>query len=130
MRLSCISLAVANVPSATAFYQAWGWDLLKQAPDYAHFAVNGQKSPLTLALYPMASINAVLGQSATVAPARQSILTISYVTPQLVDETYHALLALGATAISPPRTQAWGLYAGFITDLDGHPWELLADPNV
>jgi uncharacterized protein len=122
-----MSLAVANMATAKAFYQAWGWVLLKAGPEYAQFAIEGMDG-LTLALYPVASINAVLGRQATPVDQQPSphVLTVSYATPALVDHTYHRLLALGATAISPPKTQAWGHYAGFIADLDGHPWELLA----
>lgn len=35
----------------------------------------------------------------------------------------------GATMLAPPYTRPWGMWSGFFQDLDGHLWEVVANPG-
>ncbi len=37
--------------------------------------------------------------------------------------------AAGATMLAAPYTRPWGMYSGFFQDLDGHLWEVVANPG-
>jgi len=30
----------------------------------------------------------------------------------------------------PPHERPWGIYCGYFTDLDGHLWEIIWNPNA
>jgi uncharacterized protein len=124
--LQCISLGVANLADASAFYTQWGWVVLKQTPHYTHFKASNDSTGMVLALYPLASLQAVFGGNTPLQTHgnTSSLLSVLYNDPATVLTTYDTLIALGASVISKPAAQSWGRYAGFLSDLDGHPWEL------
>ena len=45
-----------------------------------------------------------------------------------VDELIEKAEAAGA-AVTLPRDRPWGIYSGYVRDLDGHLWEIIWNPN-
>lgn len=47
---------------------------------------------------------------------------------EAVDAAFADWVAAGATPIKPPVEVFWGGYSSYVTDLDGHLWELAHNP--
>ena len=123
MRVSFVTLAVADVARATAFYRR----LLEAEPTrtgagHAFFEADGQ----TLALFDQEAMARETGTS-----GRPGAVGLSWNLPD--EEALAAALAraeaAGATVTHPLHTQPWGARACWVTDPDGHPWELVWNPR-
>jgi len=38
--------------------------------------------------------------------------------------------AAGGTLTDEPRERPWGIYSGYLRDLDGHLWEIIWNPRL
>jgi predicted lactoylglutathione lyase len=47
-----------------------------------------------------------------------------------VDSLLSGAQAAGARLTGPARERPWGIYSGYFTDLDGHLWEVLWNPEL
>jgi uncharacterized glyoxalase superfamily protein PhnB len=45
-----------------------------------------------------------------------------------VDRAYEEFLAAGANVVKRPTATEWGGYSDYVSDLDGHLWEVAYNP--
>ncbi len=127
-RVSLVTLGVADVARATAFYQALGW-----APSPA--SVPGEVSFFPTAGGLLALWGTTdLAEDAGLPPGppvgfRGVSLAINVETEAAVDEALAAAVAAGAELTQPARKVEWGGYNGYFTDPDGHVWEVAYNPG-
>ena len=99
-RLSLVTLGVADVPAARAFYEALGWTCnTDPALDVAFFQLGG------------------------------IALAYNVRRPEEVDAVLAEAEAAGATIGRPGAKTFWGGYSGVFIDPDGHPWEVAHNPH-
>ena len=123
-RVSLITLAVADVPRARAFYQTLGWRPSSVGGDEVAFF---QLGPLALALYGSRSAAADMG----LAPAPPGAVTLAQNQRSRaeVDRVLAEAQAAGARLLKPAADTSWGGYVGYFADPDGHPWEIAWNPG-
>jgi predicted lactoylglutathione lyase len=126
-RYSLITLGVADVEAATAFYRALGWreSSASVAGEVAFFATPGG----VLGLWSADKLAADAGAPA-VAPSgfRGIALAINLASRDDVDTAIEAWVAAGGTVTRDPAATDWGGYSGYVADPDGHTWELAHNP--
>lgn len=125
-RINLVTLGVADVAAARAFYQRLG---LKASPagndDVAFFDANG----VVLGLFG----HDALAQDAQVhphprPPFRGVSLAWNAADEAEVDAIITHAVACGATLVKTPHKVFWGGYSGYFADPDGHLWEVAFNP--
>lgn len=123
-RVSLVTLGVADLERAKAFYAAWGWHVQADEESIAFYQLNG----LVLGLFGLEDLakdqdrpDAVLGTGAVT-------LAQNFASVDEVEERFNAALFAGATVLKRPAATEWGGYSGYVTDPDGHVWELAHNP--
>ncbi|MFF7634408.1 VOC family protein [Kitasatospora sp. NPDC008050] len=126
-RISIITLGVADLAAATAFYQALGWRLsTASTPEIAWF----RTADSALGLFPAEQLAADAGIPAGGEPAFRGVtLAINLESPQAVDDAFAVAVTAGAGVVKPPAATSWGGYSGYFDDPDGHLWELAHNPS-
>ncbi|MCX5494147.1 VOC family protein [Kaistia dalseonensis] len=126
-RLSIVTLGVANVQKARAFYEALGWQASSASREAITFF---QLSGVVLALFER---NA-LADDATVAPAgdgfRGVTLAHNVESEAAVDAALAHAVRSGARLVKPASKVFWGGYSGYFSDPDGHLWEVAYNPFI
>lgn len=124
-RVSLITLGVADMARATAFYEALGWKQAESPDGVVAFDLIGQ----TLGLYPKALLAKDMGLEEAEITGFSGI-TLSHNVPNKADVAplYQAALAAGARAIKPPHDIFWGGHVAYFADPDGHVWEIAHNP--
>ena len=124
-RLSLVTLGVADVPAARAFYEALGWTCnTDPALDVAFFQLGG----IVLAVWDRKQ----LAEDSTVTDRGGfGGVTLAYNvrSPEEVDAALAEAEAAGATIGRPGAKTFWGGYSGVFVDPDGHPWEVAHNPH-
>lgn len=125
--VSMITLGVANLTRARAFYEALGFTA---GPGSSENIVFFQLGALVLALFPRTP----LAEDAEVADDGQGFdgvtLAHNYPSEQAVDAAMAHALASGAVLKKKPQKVFWGGYSGYFADPDGHLWEVAHNPFV
>jgi predicted lactoylglutathione lyase len=124
-RLSVVTLGVADLARARAFYEAVGWSsAAAPADDVVFFQAGG----MVVSLW---SRESLAQDSAVEDPGGWGGITLSQNvgSPAEVDEVVAQAEAAGATVTHAPAETFWGGYAGVFTDPDGHPWEIAHNPH-
>ncbi|HEV2557595.1 MAG TPA: VOC family protein [Microvirga sp.] len=124
-RLSMVTLGVAELERARAFYEAWGWRASSASqPGIVFFQAPG----LALALFGRED----LAKDAGVEPEPTGFagVTLAYNcrSKAEADEVFARAIAAGAKARKPLHDVFWGGYSGYIADPDGHLWEIAWNP--
>ena len=136
-RLDVITLAVANLEVALAFYRRLGleskgivgtqWADEKTGANGA-IAMFTLEGGLLLNLYPRAD----LAKDAAIpfGPPQSGEFSLAQLVQRRtdVDELLLKAEAAGAS-ITPPHERPWGIYSGYFRDLDGHLWEVIWKPD-
>jgi uncharacterized protein len=139
-RVHVLTLAVADLERALSFYRdglglqsegiigtEFGGDAENAAGAIALFHLNGG---LILSLYPRTE----LAKDANVPldPPSSGDFSIGHAVAsrEEVDSLLLAAQAAGARLTGPARERPWGIYSGYFTDLDGHLWEVLWNPEL
>lgn len=124
-RISVITLGVADVNRAAAFYRALGW---QPVPDDNDDVLFFQAGGLVFALWGRDQLaeDSVVQDSGgwggvTFAHNVRSAEEVNAV----IDEARKA----GATIGREPATTFWDGYSGVFIDPDGHPWEVAHNPG-
>ena len=124
-RLSLVTLGVADLARARAFYEALGWHSDTDASlDVVFFQAGG----MVVALWG----RALLAEDSGVEdPGGWGGVTLAYNvrTPQEVDEVLAEAERAGATIPRRGAETSWGGYSGVFVDPDGHPWEVAHNPS-
>ena len=123
-RISVITLGVADVARAQAFYETLGWS--GQSPDGDVVFI--QAGGLVVALWGRAKL---AEDSAVDDPGGWGGVTLAHnvATPGEVDAVLAEAAAAGATIGRAGAPTSWGGYSGVFVDLDGHPWEIAHNPG-
>jgi uncharacterized protein len=113
-RVSLVTLGVADLGRAVAFYEALGWKRGNREESVAFFQVPG----------------GVLALWSREALAEEAGLPHSYNTRSKaeVDAVLVEAEAAGARILRSAVDTVWGGYSGYFADPDGHPWEVAWNP--
>ena len=124
-RVSLITLGVADLDRARAFYEGLGWRSDTPAEmEVAFFQAGG----MVLALWDREK-NA---QDSGVEPGSGyggATLAYNTRTPADVDVVIEEARAAGARISREPGETFWGGYSGVFVDPDGYPWEVAHNPR-
>ena len=124
-RLSLITLGVADLDRALAFYERLGW-----GGQRVQETVFFQAGPIGLALWGRGELAADSGLDDTGSDGFGGIALAHNVRWRgEVDAIVAAAADAGATVTRPPSETFYGGYAGCFTDPDGHVWEIAHNPG-
>lgn len=104
-RLSAITFAVRDMPTAVSFYSSFGLTIVYGGPEATFTSLHMGE------LY----VNLILQPDHTPAWWGRVIFHVDD-----VDALYHAIIAQGLTPANPPRDAPWGERFFHIVDPDGH----------
>jgi catechol 2,3-dioxygenase-like lactoylglutathione lyase family enzyme len=127
-RLSLITLGVADVARAQAFYEALGWQLGGGADDEDDHIAFFQTGGIIVALWDRAKLEEDSGVD---DPGGWGGVTLAHNvrSPEEVDAALAEARAAGAAIARSGAPTFWGGYSGVFIDLDGHPWEVAHNPG-
>lgn len=124
-RVTLITLGVADLAAARAFYNRLGWvEHRDSQPGVAFFQMRGQ----VLALFGRDDLAADQGRPGAALGAGAVTLAQNFATEAEVDAAFATALAAGAVALKAPERVFWGGYSGYWADPDGHVWEVAMNP--
>lgn len=125
LRMSLITLGVADVAAATAFYEQFGLRKSSASQESVSFF---QLGPTVLGLFGREAL-AEDGNAASVWSGNGGI-TLAQTLPSEaeVDRLMAHAEAIGATILKTPQRAFWGGYHGYFADPDGHVWEIAHNP--
>ena len=124
-RLSLITLGVADLPRARAFYEALGWRTSAGPDDDVVFF---QANCMVVALW---SRERLAEDSGVDDNGGWGGIVLAYNTrsPAEVDAVIEEARAAGGAITREPGETFWGGYSGMFCDPDGHPWEVAHNPR-
>jgi uncharacterized protein len=124
-RVSLVTLGVADLGRALAFYQAMGWEPASEAADDVVFF---QASGMVVALWDRAKL---AEDSAVPDGGGWGGVTLAHNvgSAEAVDLVINQARAAGAVIGREPATTFWGGYSAVFIDPDGHPWEVAHNPG-
>jgi catechol 2,3-dioxygenase-like lactoylglutathione lyase family enzyme len=124
-RLSLVTLGVADLARARAFYEALGWRG-QEIQETAFFQAGG----LAVVLWSRAALAADSGVQDPGGDGFGGMALAHNVhTRAEVDDVLAEAAAAGATVTRPAAETFYGGYAGCFTDPDGHVWEVAHNPG-
>lgn len=124
-RVTLITLGVADLVAARAFYARLGWvEHGESQPGIAFYQMQGQ----ALALFGRDDLAADQGRAGAALGMGAVTLAQNFATEAEVDAAYAAALVAGAVALKRPEKVFWGGYSGYWADPDGHVWEVAMNP--
>ena len=124
-RVTLITLGVADMARARAFYAALGWVPHAASQEGVTFY---QIHGAVLALFGRAELAADQGRPGGSLGTGAMTLAQNFATEAEVDAAHACAVAAGATSLKPPQRVFWGGYSGYVADPDGHVWELAMNP--
>lgn len=124
-RVSLLTLGVADLAAARAFYARLGWvEHPASQVAVAFFQLHGA----VLSLFDRSALAADQGRPHHALGTGAITLAQNFATREEVDAAYVAALAAGGTGLKAPQAVFWGGYSGYWADPDGHVWELAMNP--
>lgn len=123
-RVTLITLGVADLERAKAFYDRLGWQSTERAEGVVFYQING----MVLGLFPLSELAKDQGRPDALLGMGATTLAQNFVSEAEVDVAFAAALAAGATKLKTPEKVFWGGYSGYFADPDGHVWELAYNP--
>jgi predicted lactoylglutathione lyase len=125
--LSLVTLGVSDLKRSIAFYEALGFTRKAQGAEGVGFF---QAGACVFAVWPTDELAKDAQVAAAPAPAFRGVaLAWNCRSEDEVDAVVdRARLAGGKVTMSPQKT-AWGGYAGYFADPDGHLWEVAYNPG-
>jgi uncharacterized protein len=124
-RVSLITLGVANLARARAFYEALGWRASGDTTDVAFFQAGG----MVVALWDRAQLAQDSGVENDGAGYDGVVLAHNVGSPAEVDAIVDEARGAGATLTREPGATFWGGYSAVFADPDGHLWEIAHNPH-
>jgi uncharacterized protein len=122
-RLSLVTLGVADLGAARAFYEALGWSQTPRAEGVVFF----QAGCMVVGLWSRAELAT---DSGVVDGGGWGGVTLAHNvrSREEVDAVIAEARAAGGTIAREPAETFWGGYSGVFVDPDGHPWEVAHNP--
>jgi catechol 2,3-dioxygenase-like lactoylglutathione lyase family enzyme len=127
-RINLVTLGVADVEAAAAFYERLGWRRSSASVPggVAFFALGGA----VLGLFGSADLAADARLPYADPPAfRGQSLAINLPNEAEVDAAITAAVAAGGTLLKAAERADWGGWSGYFADPDGHAWEVAYNPG-
>jgi catechol 2,3-dioxygenase-like lactoylglutathione lyase family enzyme len=124
-RVSLITLGVADVDRARAFYEALGWTTgAEPGADVAFFQASG----MIVAIWDRTKL---AEDSAVRDGGGWGGVTLAHLvdSPEQVDAVLDQARQAGAEIGREGDKTFWGGYSGIFIDPDGHPWEIAHNPG-
>lgn len=123
--MSLVTLGVADLARARAFYEALGWRG-QEVEETVFFQAGG----MAVVLWSREKLAADSGLPAGPAGGFDGIALAQNVRSEAeVDEVMAAAEKAGARVTRPAAATFYGGYAGIFTDPDGHAWEIAHNPG-
>ena len=125
-RLSIVTLGVSDLNLSTLFYETiFGWTKTKDSNQHiSFFKLNG----IILGLYPREELAKDATVSGDGSGFKGSTLAYNTRSEHEVDQIIQTLRAKAVTIIKEPQKVDWGGYSSYISDPDGHLWEIAYNP--
>ena len=124
-RVTLITLGVADLAAARAFYARLGWqEHIESQETVVFFQMHGA----VLGLFPLADLAEDQGRPGAALGVGAVTLAQNFATEAEVDAAFAAALAAGGSALKAPEKVFWGGYSGYWADPDGHVWEVAMNP--
>jgi predicted lactoylglutathione lyase len=124
-RISLVTLGVADVGRARAFYEQLGWRG-QEVEETVFFQAGG----LALVLWGRDELARDAGLADGSPPGFAGVVLAHNVRSRAeVDEILAVAHGSGATISRPAAETFYGGYAGVFLDLDGHAWEIAHNPG-
>ena len=125
-RISIVTLGVADLPRAVAFYEALGWERATASQTGIAWFHTADSN---LGLFPIEHLAADANLPAQRARFGGVTLAINVETESAVAAALAAAVSAGATLLKPATRADWGGVSGYFADPDGHPWEIAFNPG-
>jgi uncharacterized protein len=126
LRLHLMTLGVADVQRAAAFYEALGMKRhMRKSEGVAFFGAGGA----VISLYGRDALENDSGLKGTKAGFGGSSLAFNVSSEKAVDEAIEAAEKAGAKILKRGHSVFWGGYIAYFSDLDGHVWEVAFNPQ-
>jgi catechol 2,3-dioxygenase-like lactoylglutathione lyase family enzyme len=126
LTLSLVTLGVADIARATAFYEALGLTRAADSNDAVSFFNTG--GPV-LALYGREALADDAQVSADGSGFPGVTLAWNLGSVAEVDKAMIRFVAAGGALVKPAHKAFWGGYSGYAFDPDGHLWEIAHNPG-
>lgn len=125
-RLTIISLGVSDLDISTEFYKnCFGWKLDESSnKSIRFFKLNG----ILLSLYGQSALAEDVGVKIEENGFKGFTMAHNVHSEKEVDQIIEALKAKGVRIIKKPQFVFWGGYSSYISDPDGHLWEIAYNP--
>lgn len=123
-RINLITLGVADLARAKAFYAALGWTPTEDLPEAVFYQING----MALGFFGLENLARDQGRPDAKLGTGGITLGQNFTTEAEVDAAYALALDAGATPLKAPEKIFWGGYSGYYADPDGHVWEVAMNP--
>ena len=124
-RLSLVTLGVADIARARAFYEALGFKASNASQESVTFFDAGG---VVLGLFGRSA----LAEDAKVSDSQPGFSGVALAhnarSEADVDAVLREAVAAGAKLLKPGQKVFWGGYAGYFADPDGHLWEVAYNP--
>ncbi|MBT3361073.1 MAG: VOC family protein [Rhodospirillales bacterium] len=125
-RISLITLGVADVARATAFYKRMGWKPAESPPEITFFQAGGS----IFSLYGREALAVDAGVATETSDKSASVvLAFNARSKEEVDAVLAEARDAGAEITKPAEDTFWGGYSGCFADPDGHLWEIAWNPH-
>lgn len=123
-RISVVTLGVADVAAARAFYERLGWTGRSPGEEVVFFQAGG----MVVGLW---GRDELAEDSCVTDTGGWGGITLAHnvASPEEVDRVLAEAEAAGATVGRAGAPTSWGGYAGVFLDPDGHPWEVAHNPH-
>lgn len=123
-RVTLITLGVADLAAARAFYARLGWVEHSGTEGVAFYQMHGA----LLGLFGREDLAQDQGREGEALGTGAMTLAQNFTTEAEVDAAFDAAIAAGGTALKRPEKVFWGGYSGYWADPDGHVWEVAMNP--
>ena len=123
-RVTLITLGVADLGRAKAFYAALGWTPAADEGEVVFYQMNG----MVLGFFGLEPLAKDQGRPDAKLGTGAMTLAQNFTTDAQVDAAYVLALKAGATPLKAPEKVFWGGYSGYYADPDGHVWEVAQNP--